>query len=207
MKSTRSPRRGIPQRRVLRSRDGTRRPATPPATAMQQDHSPPHSAAVLPALLSHPAPASGVVPPLPLLGLRKTSTLVHPKLSARLVPALRVALDKLDADASATLTKEDVHKHNQVLAEAHDAVELASSDIDMLFLCFDTDRLGVIDRHHVTNQLDKLESERHFHTKGTARPCHTSKKRGAPARPTDIYAQEKFTPHVPPKQTPRSLAW
>ncbi|RLO08303.1 hypothetical protein DYB28_005713 [Aphanomyces astaci] len=121
----------------------------------------------------------------------------HPKLSERLVPCLRRAFSKLDGDANPFLTKADMLKHNQVLAEAH-----------------------------VVRHLDKMETDREFHTKGTARPCHTSRKQcgaaysnmgtadqhqvlglSAPPQVADIYSEPRFTPQVPCKQSPRSLAW
>ncbi|ETV74575.1 hypothetical protein H257_10721 [Aphanomyces astaci] len=223
MKSTRSPRRGVPKPRVLRSRDGPR-----PHTSSNPD---PQSS-VLPAL-----PHSQAVPPLPLstalaqMPLPHTaptpSSRHHPKLSERLVPCLRRAFSKLDGDANPFLTKADMLEHNQVLAEAHDAVELSSSDIDMLFLVFDSSRQGTIDRHVVVRHLDKMETDREFHTKGTARPCHTSRKQCGAAysnmgmadqhqvlglsaprqQPAVIYSEPRFTPQVPCKQSPRSLAW
>ncbi|RHY23719.1 hypothetical protein DYB25_001971 [Aphanomyces astaci] len=230
MKSTRSPRRGVPKPRVLRSRDGPR-----PHTSSNPD--PPSS--VLPAL-----PHSQAVPPLPLLTALAEMPLPHtaPTPSSRHHPKLSERLD-----ANPFLTKADMLKHNQVLAEAHvrrltlsiadhmprsdfaqDAVELSSSDIDMLFLVFDSSRQGTIDRHVVVRHLDKMETDREFHTKGTARPCHTSRKQcGAaaysnmgtadqhqvlrlsapPPQAADIYSEPRFTPQVPCKQSPRSLAW
>ncbi|RQM30234.1 hypothetical protein B5M09_004257 [Aphanomyces astaci] len=109
----------------------------------------------------------------------------HPKLSERL-------------DANPFLTKADMLEHNQVLAEAH-----------------------------VVRHLDKMETDREFHTKGTARPCHTSRKQCGAAysnmgmadqhqvlglsaprqQPAVIYSEPRFTPQVPCKQSPRSLAW
>ncbi|EQC39290.1 hypothetical protein SDRG_03496 [Saprolegnia diclina VS20] len=203
MRPARTPRRGVPNERVLRS--ATPRSHAHPATPR----------------LPTPRPSSAtpdpeievILPKLKVQGavdVRKT----QPCLSARLVPRLQVAIDKLDKarnrpvdHGSPLLTKARFRQCFDEVAMDNDE-RVFSSDIDMLFMCLDTEGTGTLQRGAVSRQLEHLNDHAHFHTRVAAPPVHTEKKLSRRQRPTTrIYEQASFELQAPPKQTARSLAW
>ncbi|OQR82807.1 hypothetical protein ACHHYP_15511 [Achlya hypogyna] len=202
MRPTRTPRRGVPNERTLRATTPRGRPSELPHAATPRPD--PEIEVILPKLR-----------PLGPGDRKKT----QPCLSARLVPRLQVAMDSFEKSRShkdhksAIVTKERLR---QCFSEAPVDEDVPSSDIDMLFLCLDTDRAGALPKSQVTitmmmvcgQVVSHLQHLKDRHTKLTAPPVHTGKKQCTGHRPvSSVYERPTFQPPVPSKQSARSLAW
>lgn len=100
------------------------------------------------------------------------------------------------------------HEMNALIVElASQDVHVSSTDIDMLFMHFDTDRSGVIERSAVMRELQQL----HSRSKPKPPASHFTDRvaKGKPRHRSNdyLFAKPQFSPRAPPGMSDASMAW